>query len=40
MKMAPKTATLLIDGKETTVPIETVKIGDVFVVRPGVKHPR
>lgn len=39
MKMAPKTATLLIDGKETTVPIETVKIGDVFVVRPGKTSP-
>ena len=39
MKMAPKTATLLIDGKETTVPIETVKIGDVFVVRPGENIP-
>ncbi len=35
MKLAPKTATLLADGVETTVPIEQVKKGDVFVVRPG-----
>ena len=35
MKLAPKTATLLRDGKEITVPIEQVAKGDVFVVRPG-----
>lgn len=35
MKLAPKTATLIIDGKETTVNIEQVKKGDMFVVRPG-----
>ncbi|MBQ9687526.1 MAG: heavy metal translocating P-type ATPase [Oscillospiraceae bacterium] len=39
MKIAPKTATLLIDGQEKTVPIETVKKGDVFVVRPGENIP-
>ena len=39
MKMAPKTATLVRDGKEQTVPIETVKKGDVFVVRPGENIP-
>ncbi len=35
MKLAPKTATVLIDGVETEVPIENVKKGDIFVVRPG-----
>ncbi|MCR4695092.1 MAG: heavy metal translocating P-type ATPase [Pseudobutyrivibrio sp.] len=35
MKLAAKTAVVLIDGKETEVPIEQVKIGDKFVVRPG-----
>ena len=35
MKLAPKTATIIVDGIETEVPIEQVKIGDVFVVRPG-----
>ncbi len=35
MKLAPKTAVLLRDGKEETVAIDTVQIGDVFVVRPG-----
>ncbi len=35
MKLAPKTATLLIDGEEQVVPVEQVKRGDVFVVRPG-----
>lgn len=35
MKLAPKTATIIIDGKETTVPVEQVKKGDIFVLRPG-----
>ena len=39
MKIAPKTATIVQDGKERTVPIETVKKGDVFVVRPGESIP-
>ena len=39
MKLAPKTATLLRDGKELTVPIEQVTKGDVFVVRPGENIP-
>ena len=39
MKLAPKTATLLRDGQEVTVPIEQVQIGDVFVVRPGENLP-
>ncbi len=39
MKLAPKTAVLLKDGIETTVPIEQVKKGDVFAVRPGESIP-
>ena len=39
MKIAPKTATLLINGEEKTVPIEQVQRGDVFVVRPGESIP-
>jgi len=39
MKLAPKTAVVLKDGAETTVPIETVRIGDQFVVRPGENIP-
>ena len=39
MKLAPKTATLLRDGKETLVPIEQVQKDDVFVVRPGESIP-
>ena len=35
MNLAPETATILIDGVETEVPIEQVKKGDIFVVRPG-----
>ena len=35
MKLAPKTATVIKDGKETIVPIDQVKTGDIFVVRPG-----
>ena len=39
MKLAPKTATLLRDGAEVTVPIEQVQKGDIFVVRPGENVP-
>ena len=35
MKLAPKTATVLVDGEECTVPAAEVRIGDVFVVRSG-----
>lgn len=33
--LAPKTATLLIDGEEATVAADQVKVGDIFIVRPG-----
>ena len=39
MKLAPKTATLVRNGKEETVPIGQVKQGDIFVVRPGENIP-
>lgn len=39
MKMAPKTATVLKDGAEAVVPIEQVRKGDIFVVRPGENIP-
>ena len=39
MRLAPKTATLLVNGEEKTVPVEAVKKGDVFVVRPGENIP-
>ena len=39
MKLAPKTATLLRDGAEVSVPIAQVKKGDLFVVRPGENIP-
>ena len=39
MKLAPKTAVLLRDGKEVTVSIDQVQKGDIFVVRPGENIP-
>ena len=35
MKLAPKIAVLLVDGVETTVPIEQVQKEAIFVVKPG-----
>ena len=35
MELAPQTVTLYADGEERTVPIEEVKVGDIFIVRPG-----
>ena len=39
MKLAPKTATVIRDGREAEVGIEQVRIGDHFVVRPGENIP-
>lgn len=39
MKISPKTAVLVRDGIETEVPIETVAVNDIFVVRPGESIP-
>ncbi|WP_454970219.1 heavy metal translocating P-type ATPase [Eubacterium sp.] len=39
MSLSPKTANIIRDGKETTVDIDDVAVGDVFVVRPGESIP-
>ena len=39
MKLAPKTAVVIRNGQEITVPIDQVVKGDVFVVRPGESIP-
>lgn len=39
MKLAPKTATVVKNGKEEVVPIAQLKKGDIFVVRPGESIP-
>lgn len=38
-KLKPKTATLIVDGKEKTVEISEVKKGDIFAVKPGESVP-
>ena len=39
MDLAPKTAVLFVDGEEKEVPVEQVKKGDVYIVRPGADIP-
>lgn len=39
MNLAPKKATILVDNVEKVVPIEEVKIGDIFIVKPGENIP-
>ena len=39
MNLAPKKATILVNNTEKVVPIEEVKIGDIFVVKPGENIP-
>ena len=39
MELAPKTATLLKDGIEETVPADTVAVGDILVVKAGESVP-
>lgn len=39
LKLSPTAATVLENGKEITVPIEQLKVGDIFVVRPGESIP-
>ena len=39
MKLAPKTATVVRNNQEVTVPIDDVRKGDIFVVRPGESIP-
>ncbi|MBE7027611.1 MAG: heavy metal translocating P-type ATPase [Ruminococcaceae bacterium] len=39
VELAPKTASVIVDGKEIKVLAGDVKVGDIFVVRPGEKIP-
>jgi P-type Cu+ transporter len=39
MGLAPKTATIIRDGKEVEISIDEVEVGDVIVVKPGEKMP-
>lgn len=39
MKLAPKNANIIRDGKEITVSVDEVVTGDIFVVRPGENIP-
>ena len=39
MKLAPETATVRRDGKELVVPVDSVRKGELFVVRPGENIP-
>ncbi len=39
MKLSPRTASVVRDGTETEVPVEQVRPGDEFVVRPGENIP-
>ena len=35
VKLAPKTAVVIVNGEEKTVPASEIKKGDIFVVKPG-----
>ena len=35
LNLQPKTAVLIRDGEEVAVPVEDVKVGDIYAVRPG-----
>lgn len=39
MDLAPKTATVVRDGREMEIPLEEVVVGDTFLVRPGASVP-
>ncbi len=39
MKLAPKTAVVVRDGVETEVPVDSVAVGDIFIVKPGESIP-
>lgn len=39
MGLAPKTAVVIQDGKETVIPVEEVEVGDIILVKPGEKIP-
>lgn len=39
LDLAPKEARVIKDGKEVTIPAEELKVGDIFIVRPGESIP-
>lgn len=39
IKLAPNTATVIKNGEYTEVPVEEVKVGDIFAVKPGERIP-
>ncbi|MBR4056963.1 MAG: heavy metal translocating P-type ATPase [Oscillospiraceae bacterium] len=39
LRLTPQTATVLRDGKEETIPVDELRVGDVFLVRPGESVP-
>ena len=39
MGLQAKTATVIRDGEETTIPLEDVVTGDILLVKPGEKVP-
>lgn len=39
MGLAPKTATIIVNGQEQVIPVEEVRVGDLIVVKPGEKLP-
>ncbi len=39
MDLKPKTATVIVNGAETVIPVDSVKAGDIILVKPGEKIP-
>ena len=39
IRLAPKTANVIRDGKEMSIPVEQISLGEIFVVRPGENVP-
>ena len=39
LRLAPRTATVIRDGKEQVIPASDVRVGDIFIVRPGESIP-
>ena len=39
MDLSPKTAVVLVDGRESEIPLEKVRVGDLLLVRPGQSIP-
>lgn len=37
--IAPETATIMVDGKEQTIPLELVQVGNLLLVKPGERIP-